>query len=121
MMRTRDGLKRVVEAISRGRLQGQKPAAVVVPRRLAETLVDDMYPPSHAGLEAMDLAVEKGREKYLRLVSQGGYIGTVLNVPMVVADDVVVCALTEQELVESAARLGVNLHELRADRARGAA
>jgi hypothetical protein len=119
MMRTRDGLKRITDVISRKRLQGSKPAAVVVPRQLAVTIVDDMFPPSI--VDFMDLAVERGREKYLHLVSQGGYIGTVLGVPMVVADDVVVCALNEQELVDSAARLGVNLTELRADRAIGAA
>jgi hypothetical protein len=104
MIRARDGLKMIADAISRKR----DVAAVLVPRRLAVAIVDEMYP------ESVDLA----RDKYLKLVSQGGYIGTLMSVPMVVADDVVVCSLTEQELVDSAGRLGVDMGEVARDRRR---
>jgi serine kinase of HPr protein (carbohydrate metabolism regulator) len=65
--------------------------------------------------------MDRAREKYIDLVSKGGYIGTLLNMPMVVADDVVICSLNEQELRESAPRLGVDLAELRRDHARAGA
>lgn len=119
MIRARDGLKMIADAISRKR----DTAAVLVPRRLAVALVDEMYPqPARHGLEivddALDIAVDRARDKYLKLVSQGGYIGTLMSVPMVVADDVVVCSLTEQELVDSAGRLGVDMGEVVRDRRR---
>jgi hypothetical protein len=116
-MPTKNGLKRISDAISR------RPgiAAVLVPRRVALELVDEMYP--HSSLDgmagdALDIVVDRARDKYIRLVAQGGYIGTVMSVPMVVADDVVVCSLTEQELVDSAGRLGVDMSELYRDRRR---
>src|ERR1700675_3169942 len=101
MMPARDGLKRIADAISRRR----DVAAVLVPRRMALALVDEVYPDSTRsdfdGMvgEAFDLVVDKARSKYIRLVSAGGYIGTLMSVPMVVADDVVICPLTEEELV----------------------
>ena len=109
----------ITDAISRKR----DPAAVLVPRRLAVSLVDEMYPPpaSH-GIDVIDdamaVAVDRARDKYLRLVSQGGYIGTIMSVPMVVAEDVVVCSLTKQELADSAGRLGVDMSELASDQCR---
>ena len=86
-------------------------------------LVDEMYPqPVRHGLgivdDALDIAVDRARDKYLKLVSQGGYIGTLMSIPMVVADDVVVCSLSEQELVDSAGRLGVDMREVARDRRR---
>lgn len=122
MIRARDGLKMITDAISRKR----NPAAVLVPRRLAIALVDEMYPePVRHGLgvvdDALDVAVDRARDKYIRLVSQGGYIGMLMSVPMVVADDVVVCSLTEQELADSARRLGVDMREVDRDRRRAGA
>lgn len=123
MMHARDGLKRIADAISRKR----DVAAILVPRRMALALVDEIYPDStRTDLEgivgdAFDLVVDKARSKYIRLVSAGGYIGTVMSVPMVVADDVVICPLTEEELVDSAHRLGVNMSELGRDRQRSGA
>lgn len=119
MIRARDGLKMIADAISRKK----NPAAVLVPRRMAEVIVDEMYPqPPRHGLDvvddALDIATDRARNKYLKLVSQGGYIGTLMSVPMVVADDVVICPLTEQELVDVAKRLGVDLSELVRDRRR---
>jgi hypothetical protein len=119
MIRARDGLKMIADAISRKR----NPAAVLVPRRLAIALADEMYPPpARHGLDivddALDVAMERARDKYIRLVSQGGYIGMLMSVPMVVADDVVVCSLTEQELTDSAGRLGVDMGEVVRDRRR---
>ena len=115
-----NGLKRISDVISRKR----DVAAVLVPRRVALQLVDEMYPhSSHSSIDgvagdALDIVVDRAREKYIQLVSQGGYIGTVMSVPMVIADDVVVCSLTEQELVDSAVRLGVDMSELYRDRRR---
>lgn len=122
MIRSRDGLKLIADAISRK----NHAAAVVVPRKIALSLVDTMCPqPLRPGLDliddALDIAVEKAREKYLKLVAQGGYIGMVMRVPMIVADDVVVCALSNQELTECASRFGVDLDELYRDARRGAA
>jgi hypothetical protein len=122
MIRARDGLKMISDAISRKR----NIAAVLVPRRIAVAIVDEMYPqPARHGLEvvddALDIAVDRARDKYLKLVSQGGYIGMLMSVPMVVADDVVICSLTEQELADSASRLGVDMRELARDRRAGAA
>jgi hypothetical protein len=123
MMPARDGLKRIADTISRKR----DIAAVLVPRRMALALVDEMYPNSTRsdfdGVvgEAFDLVVDKARSKYIRLVSAGGYIGTVMSVPMIVADDVVICSLTEEELVDSAHRLGVDMSELGRDRRRAGA
>lgn len=112
----------ISDAISRKR----NAAAVLVPRRVAVAIVDEMYPqPARHGLnvvdDALDIAVDRARDKYLTLVSQGGYIGTLMSVPMVVADDVVVCSLTEQELTDSAGRLGVDMGELNRDRRRAGA
>lgn len=120
MMPARNGLKRIADAISRKR----DVAAVLVPRRMALALVDEVYPDSARsdfdGVvgEAFDLVVDKARSKYIRLVSAGGYIGTLMSVPMVVADDVVICPLTEDELADSAERLGVDMRELDRDRRR---
>jgi hypothetical protein len=122
-MRPRDGLKRIADVISRKR----DVAAVLVPRRMALALVDEMYPdqcnPGLDGIagDAFDLVIDKARSKYIRLVTAGGYIGTVMSVPMVVADDVIVCSLTEQELADSAGRLGVDMMELDRDRRRAGA
>ena len=120
-MRAKEGMKRIADAISRKR----DVAAILVPRRIALSLVDEMYPeqtdfgqPS-GGLSSV--AIDRAREKYLCLVTKGGYVGTVMSVPMVVADDVVVCPLTEDELVDSADRLGVDMRELDRDRRRTAA
>lgn len=118
-----NGLKRISDVISRKR----DVAAVLVPRRVALQLVDEMYPhSSHSNVDevvadALDIVVDRARAKYIQLVSQGGYIGTVMSVPMVIADDVVVCSLTEQELVDSAGRLGVDMNELYRDRRRAGA
>jgi hypothetical protein len=119
-MPTKNGLKRISDTISRKR----DIAAVLVPRRVALELVDEMYP--HSSLDgmagdALDIVVDRARDKYIKLVTQGGYIGTVLSVPMVVADDVVVCSLTEQELIDSAGRRGVDMGELYRDRRRAGA
>jgi len=116
-MPIRNGLKRISDAISRKR----DIAAVLVPRRVALELVDEMYPQSYPdGVlhDVLDLVVEKARDKYIQLVVQGGYIGTVMSIPMVVADDVVVCPLSEQELVDSAGRFGVDMNEVYRDRRR---
>lgn len=122
-MSNKNGLKKISDAISRKR----DVAAVLVPRRVALALVDEMYPhltrPDLDGMlnHALDLVVGRARDQYIQLVTQGGYIGTVMSVPMVVADDVVVCSLTEQELVDSAVRLGVNMREIYRDRKRAGA
>lgn len=118
MMPARDGLKRIADAISRKR----DVAAVLVPRRMALALVDEMYPDAEQSAfdgmvsEAFDIVIDKARAKYLNLVGKGGYIGTVMSVPMVVADDVVICPLSEDELVDLASRLGVDMRELNRDR-----
>lgn len=112
----KNALQRISDAISRK----QDVAAVVVPRCLALAILDDLYPQAgHREADGMDADVEKARNRYLRLVTEGGYVGMIMSVPMIVADDVVVCSLTEQELVESARRLGVDMAELARDRARG--
>jgi hypothetical protein len=122
-MSNKNGLKKISDAISRKR----DVAAVLVPRRMALALVDEMYPhltrPDLDGMlnYALDLVVDRARDQYIQLVTQGGYIGTVMSVPMVVADDVVICSLTEQELVDSAGRLGVNMSEVYRDRKRAGA
>lgn len=113
-MRSKDALRKVVEVISRKR----NAAAVVVPRKIAFVLAEEMYPESDTLIDIADAAMDRARSKYFDLVTKGGYIGTLLNMPMVVADDVVICSLSEQELHESAARLGVDLAELRRDYAR---
>lgn len=122
MIRARDGLQMIADAISR------KPdiAAILVPKQVALALVDEMYPsPPRHNLdmvdEALDLAVDKAREKYIKVVSKGGYIGTLMSVPVVVADDVIICPLSKQELRDCAGRFGVNLAELDRDLRRGAA
>lgn len=118
MMPARDGLKRIADAISRKR----DVAAILVPRRMALALVDEMYPDAEQSAfdgmvgEAFDIVIDKARAKYLNLVGKGGYIGTVMSVPMVVADDVVICPLSEDELVDLATRLGVDMRELNRDR-----
>jgi hypothetical protein len=109
------GLKMISDAISRK----SDIAAVLVPRRVALELVNEMYPypdPEDAAGDILDFVVTRARDKYIGLVAKGGYIGTVMSVPMVVADDVVVCPLTEQELTDSAGRLGVDMGELYRDR-----
>lgn len=119
-MPAKSGLKMISDAISRRR----DIAAVLVPKRIALELADEMYPhSSFNGLvgDALDVVVDRAKDKYIRLVSKGGYIGTVMSVPMVVADDVVVCPLTEQELVDAAGRLGVDMSELYRDRRRAGA
>jgi hypothetical protein len=123
MMRTRDGMKLIVDAISRGRKRGITPAAVLVPKRLALSIVDEMCQEPDQPLvdDVLGAVADRIREKYLRLVSEGGYIGQVYSVPMIVADDVVVCSLSKQELTEVAGRLGVSLDEINRDLQRGAA
>jgi len=107
-MRPSDALRKVAETISRKK----NAAAVVVPRKIAVVLADEMYQPMYDGF---DNVIDRARAKYMQLVEQGGYIGTIMQMPMVVADDVVICSLTEQELRESASRLGVDMAELQRD------
>lgn len=113
-MRASDALRKVAETISRKK----NAAAVVVPRKVAVVLADEMYQSINDGF---DIAVDRARERYMRLVEQGGYIGTIMSMPMVVADDVVICSLTQQELQESASRLGVDMAELQRDLVRAGA
>lgn len=121
MMRNRDGMKLIIEAISRGRRQGVSPAAVLVPKRLALSIVDEMCEGKPSPEDVLDAVTDRVKDKYRRMVSEGGYIGRVYSVPMIVADDVVVCPLSKQELVECAGRLGVSLEEIDRDARRGAA
>jgi len=113
-MRAADALRKVAETISRKK----NAAAVVVPRKIAVVLADEMYQPIH---DDLDIVVDRARAKYMKLVARGGYIGTIMSMPMVVADDVVICSLTHQELQESASRLGVDMAELQRDLARAGA
>ena len=115
-MRSKDALRKIAEAFSRKR----NAAAVVVPRKIAFALVEEVYPDDDA-CDLFCTTTERARAKYIDLVSKGGYIGTLMRMPMIVADDVVICSLNEQELRESAPRLGVDLAELHRDHARSGA
>lgn len=114
------GLKKISDIIA----SNQNLAAVLVPRRTAMALIDEMYPNlDRSGFDGededlFDSVRHNTRDKYIRLVTQGGYIGTILSVPMVVADDVVICPLTEQELIDSAVRFGVDMAEFNTERRR---
>lgn len=115
-MKSSDALRKVADAISRKK----DATAVLVPRRVAVALLDEVYPfPSRDddsnAFKVVDFAVERARDKYLKLVSKGGYIGTIMSIPMVVADDVVVCSLTEQELIDLSASLNVDFLEIKRD------
>jgi len=84
-------------------------AAVLVPTHIAMGLVDEMYPLS----TDCDVArTNEARQRYLQLVQLGGYIGRVSETPMVVARDVVICSLNDQDLTCAATRLGINMQEL---------
>jgi len=101
-------VQRIVDILKAARSQ-KDVAAFLVPRVYALTLVDELFPVpvvkeayGVASLDAMyrhdQIKVERERERYLKTVSDGGLIGTMFNVPMLVAEDCVICALDEGEL-----------------------
>jgi len=115
-----DGVKvilRILEAAN-GK---QDVAALLVPRHFAYRLIDELYPVRMVRLDLYaDRSIcdkrEEERARYRKLVSDGGYVGKIFNYPMVVADDVVICSLTKDDLVLSAKRLGIDVEEVMSDR-----
>ena len=107
-MRPKDALRKVVETISRK----ENAIAVLVPRKIAILIADEMYISFDNEDDVLFLSTERAKRRYISLVEKGGYIGTVMSVPMVVADDVVICSVDEQELRASASRLGVGVSDI---------
>jgi hypothetical protein len=111
-----DHIIRIMQAV-KGK---KKIAAVVVPRRIAIGLVDDFWPVTMTGKmedpwEAEDLTPVvdwEERERYCEYVKRGGYVGRIAEVPLFVANDMVVCVLDTDELSDIAHRQGWNLTEL---------
>ena len=98
-------------------------AAVLVPRHFAYRLVDSLYPRRAigrgSGIAGIDMANrlaydkrENERSRYIKLVDDGGYIGMIYDCPMIVADDVVICPLSREDLPEAAERLGFSIAEV---------
>lgn len=116
------GIKKVVSCINAAR-SAKDVAAILVPRHFARSLVDELYP-SEVALQATGVSFidevrfseherrEEDRRKYHELVDAGGYVGKIFGYPMVVADDVVLCALSEEETVSLAEQLGYSLGEV---------
>jgi hypothetical protein len=101
------GVQRIVEILTTAK-DRKAVAAVVVPRPFAESLTEELYPIRKIrtwGIPAVDRVnqmeadrVKKDRDKWRGYVKQGGHIGTFFGFPFFVLDDVVVCALTKEEL-----------------------
>lgn len=116
------GLKKVVECLHSAK-RAKEVAAVLVPRHFARSLVDELYP-AESVLEATGVSfiddtrmsqyqkLEEDRKRYHRLVDGTGFIGTIFGCPMVVADDVVLCALSKDEVVDVSRRLGFDPKEV---------
>ena len=116
------GVDRIMSILSASR-KSKEVAAVLVPKPFALNLVDELFPmPPHRepwGVAKMDESdawyrgkKERERDRYLSAVGGGGYVGMVFGVPMLVADDCVVCTFDRSELEEHAVLHGVDLSEL---------
>ena len=97
--------------------------AVLVPVIAARKLVDELYPEveemAATGVDMIDTArqvrISRRREeraKYMSVVEVGGFVGRIFGRPMIVAEDVVLCGLTREELEEVAGRFGLDAGEV---------
>lgn len=115
------GVEKILEVISSSR-RLKDVAAVLVPQHFAFSLVDELYPietPPRA-LDEMETDEfvrryhlrEIERTRYRRYVTEGGYVGTILGQPMIIAKDVVLCALSADEVCDLADRFGFDANEV---------
>ena len=117
-----EGLKRIIEIISL-RSKEVDVVAVLVPSFTARRLVDELYPLQElqgvTGIPLIDEARRTRedsqlaeRDRYTALIDVGGHVGYVFGKPMIVSDDVVLCAVSDSELRDVAPRLGVDVDEV---------
>jgi len=105
------GVQRIVDVL-RVAKSTKEVAAVVVPRSFAKRLGEELYPlremrtwdiPAMDRVNELEAArVRKDRDAWEGYIRSGGYIGTVFDVPFFVLEDVVICALSREELEEYA-------------------
>jgi len=111
-----DRVQRIAATLNAAQREGKEVAAVVVPRGFARDLLDELYPrnivkqatgvPAFDEIDLLSFNRREGeRERYRQLIDDGGYVGHIFGRPMVVADDVVLCTLTEDEVHDCAGRL----------------
>lgn len=118
IMDGKEAFKKVAEVISRN----QDAAAVLVPKKIALLITNEIYPDNEQD-ENYDeyyenVVIEQARKRYVKLVSSGGYIGTIMSMPMIVADDSLICALSYEDLSKSSSRLSVDMNEIKRDSTR---
>ena len=101
--------------------QGRKEVvALLVPRSFALGLADELFPVPQEkvfmGVPVIDamhkreqIQAEERRGRYRKAVEEGGYIGTIFDVPMFIDADCVICTLDDGELHEYADSHGVDL------------
>lgn len=120
---TASSLSRIANVLQAASGRGDKTVAVMVPRYFAYRLIDELYPQLRevpdGGIEAFDvihhgnrLRRDAERDRYRSLIEVGGYVGKIYDFPMVVADDVLICALSDRDLVDCARRIGFSVDEV---------
>lgn len=115
----RTGVERIL-AIVAAACGKKRVAAVVVPRGFATTLAGELWPSEEDSSSAprwdedglTSTSDLEDRERYFEFVEKGGYVGRLGDVPLLVADDMVICVLDKRELKEVALRKGWDLTEL---------
>ena len=114
--------ERIIDVLRAARSQ-KNVVALLMPRTFAIGLIDELFPIPVAkesfGVERLDsiykyeqIKAEKERERYLKAITRGGFVGTMLEIPMLVARNCVICALDEEELQEYSEMYQIDLGEL---------
>ena len=105
------GLERISSILKASRNR-EDVVAILVPRQFAVSLADELFPIMDAvaiGIPVMDRMIGRDRDRFLRYVSEGGFVGEIYDIPMLVGDDCVVCTLDQEELTDYAGRYGIDV------------
>ncbi len=113
------GLERIASILAAARRRGEKIGALLVPKNVSRKLADELFEVEGfvaSAIPSLDCLTRgvaerevRQRERYLGYVEEGGFVGEIYGIPMLVWDDCVICVLNPDELEEYAEANGIDV------------